>query len=264
MTFWTRSGRGPLGEHTIVRRRRIVGATVAAALAVVGLAACRSNVGTAARVDGHRITESDVNRYLAPAGVASDRGRRRRAAGTARGPSVGGSADGWSASAVFQQTLDRYRISTTAGELAAEHDRAGSLLVGAQMSGAALDRRIDQLLTGSGLRTASASACSAPRNSRYLLVEQRKITTQAQLSKAVKPIASKVSVSPRYGAWDVGALQLGQTAGLPSFVARRTPGGRAVPGARRDLRRSSARSRSWIGCARPAAAPGTPRRPTSR
>ena len=43
---------------------RGVAAVAAAVLAVSGLAGCRTNVGVAATVEGHRITESQVNQYL--------------------------------------------------------------------------------------------------------------------------------------------------------------------------------------------------------
>jgi hypothetical protein len=45
-------------------RLRTIGAAAAAVLAIGGLAGCKTNVGTAAVIDGHRVTESDVNQYL--------------------------------------------------------------------------------------------------------------------------------------------------------------------------------------------------------
>lgn len=47
-------------------RFRLLGAAVAVVLAVAGLAGCRANVGTAAWVDGQRISDSDVSQYLTP------------------------------------------------------------------------------------------------------------------------------------------------------------------------------------------------------
>lgn len=47
-------------------RVRTLGAAVAAVLALTGLAGCKTNVGQAAVIDGHRVTESDVNHYLTP------------------------------------------------------------------------------------------------------------------------------------------------------------------------------------------------------
>jgi hypothetical protein len=45
---------------------RILTVAIASVLAVAGLAGCRTNVGTAAVIDGHRVTESDVNDYVTP------------------------------------------------------------------------------------------------------------------------------------------------------------------------------------------------------
>ena len=45
-------------------RVRTLGAAAAAVLAITGLTGCKTNVGTAAVIDGHRVTESDVNQYL--------------------------------------------------------------------------------------------------------------------------------------------------------------------------------------------------------
>jgi hypothetical protein len=48
-----------------VRLRPLLAAGLALA-AISGLAACRTNVGAAAYVNGHRISESDVTKYLTP------------------------------------------------------------------------------------------------------------------------------------------------------------------------------------------------------
>jgi hypothetical protein len=45
-------------------RVRYLGAALAAVLALTGLAGCKTNIGTAAVIDGHRVTESDVSHYL--------------------------------------------------------------------------------------------------------------------------------------------------------------------------------------------------------
>lgn len=47
-------------------RSRVLVVAVAALLSVAGLAGCRTNVGTAAVIDGHRVTESDVSDYITP------------------------------------------------------------------------------------------------------------------------------------------------------------------------------------------------------
>jgi hypothetical protein len=47
-------------------RVRTLGAAAAAVLALAGLAGCRTNIGTAAVIDGHKVTESDVSHYLTP------------------------------------------------------------------------------------------------------------------------------------------------------------------------------------------------------
>lgn len=198
-----------------MRRRRIAATVLAAALAAAGLAGCRTNVGVAARVDGHRISESDVNQYLRPQGVASD----VAAASQGRPVSPRSIVLLWLIrEQVFRQSLDRLKVNVTDGELAAQHDRAGSLLLGAQLSGSDLDSRIAQRLVRTGIKASFRDRLLRAEELEILLVEKRKIATEAQLAAAVRPTATRVSVSPRYGAWDSAGLQLGQDPVLPSFV----------------------------------------------
>jgi hypothetical protein len=56
----------PCGVNVV--RVRQLAAVVAVIVAASTLTACTSKVGVAATVDGHRITESELGRYVTPAG----------------------------------------------------------------------------------------------------------------------------------------------------------------------------------------------------
>ena len=204
-------------------RRRIVPALVAAALATTLLAGCKSNVGVAARVDGATISESDVNKYVSPKGVAS------AVAAQAGDQTVSPRAEILHfliQEQVFERTLRSLNVRPSAGELAAQHDAAASTLLQTQLTGADLDRTLDRQLPRSGVRAAFRNTFLRVQELEYLLITKRKLTQFSQLVAIVRQAGIKVSVSPRYGTWDAANLQLNGKSPLPSFVsAQPAPGG---------------------------------------
>ena len=201
--------------------RRVLISAVAAVLAVTTLAGCRTNVGVAARVDGTRITESDVNQYLSSAGVD-------KAALAAQGQQAGSPRtlvlQYLILGQVFAKTLQRQHVSVSAGELAALHDDAGSNLVGQQLTGSAIESRLDKGLLQRGVKRNFTAQLLRTRELFELLIAKGKIRTNGQFLSAIKPVASRVSVSPRYGSWNASSLQLSEQPVLPSFVSLQPSG----------------------------------------
>lgn len=204
-------------------RRRIVAALAAATLAATLLAGCQSNVGVAARVGGTTISESDVNKYLSPNGVASD------VAAQAGDQTVAPRSEILHfliQQRLFERTLRHLGIRPTPGDLAALHDEAAATLLQTQLTGDAVDRTLDKQLPRSGIKASFRPTFLRVQELEYLLIKTRRLTQFSELLKLVRQAHLPVSVSPRYGTWDEANLQLNGKSPLPSFVsAQPAPGG---------------------------------------
>jgi SurA-like protein len=199
-------------------RRRFLITALAASLAVAGLAGCRTNVGVAARVDGHRITESDVNAYLAPGGVD----KQVVADATAQGSQVPAPRSQvlqvLIQEQLFRKVLKLRGIRPSAADLAKVHDESAAAVLRTELRGAALDAALDKRLPAFGIKKSFRPLLLRTQALEYLFVKAAGDKAQAELTKA----DVSVSVSPRYGAWDPKTLQLGNDPVLPSFVTAQT------------------------------------------
>lgn len=189
-------------------RTRSVAVVAAAVLAATGLAGCRTNVGVAATVEGHRITESDVNRYITaksqPLTSTSQSGARESIA----------------ARPFVLNILIKARLYTallkktpkgvpSSGQLAAATTAAlkgrsyRTVAEGLGVKG--YTPAFDKLIVGFG-------------------VLGGRLDADVQSGVDVQTLAAKlkfpVSVNPRYGRWDPKGFNLAadSAAGLPSFV----------------------------------------------
>ncbi len=169
-------------------RLRLLGVFAVAALAVVGLSACQSNVGRAATVDGQSITETTVTGYL-----------------TANAKPLTNSSGGQIAARnvvlstliqqqIYDRALQSFGGAPTPTELGAARQQVlnggteDQLL--AQVVAAGLDRSFEPLFlrTGSLAEVLQARATAGGTDQ----------TNQILGTLAKVP----VSVSPRYGSWD--------------------------------------------------------------
>jgi hypothetical protein len=193
---------------------RGVAVATAAVLAVTGLAGCRTNVGVAATVEGHRITESDVNQYVTaksqPLKSTSQSGatesiaprpfvlniliKQRLYLALLRKTPKGVPSDGEIAAAVQSELKGRSYRAVAEG-------------LGVKGYTSAFDRFIVQFGVLGG-----------------------RLDSDVQSGVDVSGIAAKlkfpVSVNPRYGTWNPKQFNLtsGTTAGLPSFVTLQPTG----------------------------------------
>jgi len=200
-----------------VSRRRIVPAVLAALLASTLLAGCKSNVGTAARVDGTRISESDVNQYVEPRGVSSQvaaqaSGANRRVAPRSIVLSI------LILEQIYEKTLENQHVRVTDGALTNYHDDAGSGILGGQLPSASVDREVNRLVAQYGLSSAFGHQLLRMQELKLMLVDAKRVSTQAQFDALVKPVASRVTVTARYGTWDAENLGLSNEPALPSFI----------------------------------------------
>jgi hypothetical protein len=199
-------------------RVRSLTAAVAATLAVAGLAGCRSNIGTAATVNGQRITDSTVSQYITPS-----------AKGVTLQSSSGASVH-VAPKAFVLQTLVYTRLlqrltkvgpggGPTKGQLAQVQTQT---LAGKSAKTFAISQGITGYTTAFDRQLVTRQTYSAVLQA----YQQNNVDLQALLTKA----KIKVTVSPRYGKWDSKALSLDgtTTAGVPSFVRLQpTPGAAA-------------------------------------
>ena len=196
---------------------RPVTAALTVVLACAGLTACSSKVGVAAVVGGHRITESTVSGYVAPAGptVAST-----SPAASSVPPKV------QILETLIQNDIFMAALAFTTGGapdaavLAQAHDAAVENVLELQSGGAAADKSLNTELVSLGYKPGFTAIVVRSAELQYLLITRIKATTSAQVHAAILRAHQSVQVSQRYGTWDPTTLAITTTngAGLPSFV----------------------------------------------
>ncbi|WP_375499436.1 hypothetical protein [uncultured Jatrophihabitans sp.] len=187
------------------RRVRTAAALLGVVLAVSGLSACRTNVGTAATIDGHRLSENDVNDFVTESAKPIKSG------------------DGSQSIAPKPFVVD----------ILIERRLYPKILVGAGIgapSAGQLTTLRRQYLAGASATTAveklGAVGYSSAMNTTIVDVQvMGTLLNQAQqqgknLSTVVSKLKFPVSVNPRYGTWDSKTLRFSAdvTSGLPGFL----------------------------------------------
>ncbi len=207
--------------HGILSRVRFRGLTaaLAALAALVGLTACRTNVGTAAIVDGHRISESDVHKYLDPTGPTPS----YVAAAVSSGQTVLPKADVMTIlvqNQVFATTLAR----TSGGlpsdaALNAAHDQAVQTLTGQSVTGAQFDAQVAGNLLSEGIKLNLLPILLHVVDLEYQLVVRTKASQLSDLGAAVAAEHISVDVNPAYGTWQAANVSVVQSnSDLPNFL----------------------------------------------
>ncbi len=184
------------GDLITVRFRKI-GACAVALLAASGLAACRTKAGAAAVVDGHRISQSDVNKYIDAGYVPAS-------------PSPGAQQqqaprvivlDTLIESRLMSRLLGSLGSVPSDGDLHGLHDEAYSVQLGAQQTGADADAALNSALTKAGLKASFTDAFVQNLELKQAVIDKIKAQRQADINAAVAKLGVKVSVSGRYGTW---------------------------------------------------------------
>jgi hypothetical protein len=196
-------------------RVRTLGAVVAAVLALAGLTACRTNVGTAATVDGQRITESDVNRYVTHAGPDKTY--------IAQVSQNGGSVPSPRSfvlgillrEKVFERTLASLGSVPSEGQLSSYRADATNILSSGQTSAAdSFEAAVRRGLPKLGVSSKFSSAYMRVGELEYAIVKAK----NSNVAALVKQAGIRISVSPRYGAWDPNQVFLRSGPALPSYL----------------------------------------------
>lgn len=162
------------------------------ALSCLGLVACDSKAGTAAVVDGHRITEKELSRYVPASAKPIPTGD-----GSTSTPAKNFVLQYLVRNEVFPMLLAATGTTVTEAQLAA--GRAEALAGGSedeltkQITQAGLSSRFEPVLL---------------RNRELLNMVRAKLTTDKQVADALAKIKDKVTISPRYGGWDLNSLSV--------------------------------------------------------
>ena len=189
-------------------RLRTLSAVGAMVLIAAGLAGCRTNVGVAATIDGHRVSETQVNNYLTPkAGALTVTGSD---GSTSSIPPRSFVVDVLIKDQLFAALLDSSPTAApTEGKL--------STLETQYLKGHSAHYVVGKL---------GATGYASSFESKIIEVQVLATLLNSEVSNGVNvnALASKlkfpVSVNPRYGQWDPKTLSLsaGTTDGLPGFL----------------------------------------------
>jgi hypothetical protein len=173
------------------RRLRLLAVLPVLMLGCLGLVGCDSKAGTAAVVDGHRIAEKDLSRYV-PANAQ---------------PIPAGDGSSTPAKNFVLQFLVRNEVFPLL--LAA----AGAPVTEAQLEATkatalegTTERELTEQIVASGLSEQFEPVVL--RNRQLLAVLRTKLTTDKQIDDALAKIKDKVSINPRYGSWDLRSLSV--------------------------------------------------------
>lgn len=198
---------------------RTLAVLTALALGCLGLTGCDSKAGTAAVVNGSRISESDLASYLTP---------------DAKPISVTNS-DGSTASVPARIFVLQYLIRNKLFPLILA--RTGSPVSESQLAAGRSsaiggdEQSLLNQISAVGLKPKFEEVLLRDRELGDLVT--KKLTTQQQVTDALAKIKNLVSVSPRYGSWDEASLSLTDlsTKQLPSVLSYqgRLPGDVQAP-----------------------------------
>jgi hypothetical protein len=207
--------RAARGHDILGTVRRLPVAAASAALAATLLTACHSNVGAAATVDGHRITESEVSKYLSANAQAIPQADSQ----------TGQTINVPPKSFVLSTLIDVRLFEKVLRELRAETNRAyptpaefaaaeASVLQGAPIE------QLKQSVQRSGFKGSFASVYLRERAFEAILSDEASADNGAKLDQVVAKLHPKVSVNPRFGSWDEKSFTLAATQkeGLPPFL----------------------------------------------
>jgi hypothetical protein len=161
-------------------------------LSCFGLVACDSKAGTAAVVDGHRITEKELSRYVPASAKPIPTGD-----GSTSTPAKNFVLQYLVRNEVFPMLLATTGSSVTEAQL-----QAGK----AEALGGGTEAELTRQITQAGLSDRFEPVLL--RNRELLSVVRAKLTTDKLVQDALAKIKGKVSISPRYGSWDLNTLSV--------------------------------------------------------
>ena len=194
-------------------RLRTLSAVGAMVLIAASLTSCRTNVGVAARIDGQKVTESQVGDYLTA---------KARANPTSQGVQTAIPARSFVVEVLIDVPLytKLYEVSAHRTPSAGDLSRAeATVLQGGNLHSVVTKAGF------TGFTSAFESKLLQVQGLLQLLGQEaaKGIDVNSQL-KHLSRSGFPVSVNPRYGVWDstTASLSSGASAGVPSFLTLRS------------------------------------------
>lgn len=212
-------------ENLGVVRLRLAGAGVVAALALAVLSACSTHAGAAAFVDGQRITQSDVNRYIVVGFTMPS-----ATTGATQEPPRVFVLDSMVRSRVMERLFEKSLGGVpTDSQLAALHDQALATVFGIQASGADADTAVRQVLAQHGVQDSFLPVFNRDAELLMAVIEKINARQLSDIGNAVKKADISVTMSARYGAWSTENVSISGPA-TPDFLTLETsPAPAATP-----------------------------------
>ncbi|MFL6164091.1 MAG: hypothetical protein ACJ74U_17960 [Jatrophihabitantaceae bacterium] len=197
-------------------RFRWLVAVALCALGALTLTGCDSKIGTAAEVNGSKISESDVARYLDPAAESASQARNLALQYQIR-------------EKLFNTALQRKHAVPSDADLRQLHDVAVSNLLGQQLSGADADQKLHAAMAQNGLKESFADVLTRSFELELYYAKQINANQESAVISDLDKQKIPVQVNPRFGSWDTSTFAftgLGSKQ-LPSVV---TLNGNPLPG----------------------------------
>lgn len=174
-------------------RMRWLAAAAVCALGVLSLTGCDSKIGTAAVVNGSKISESDVSRYLDPAADDASHGRDLSLEWQIR-------------EELFTVALRKKNALPSDAELGKLHDQALSNLLGQQVSGDQGDQALRSSMKQNGLKENFADKLVRAFELELSYANATKAQQESQVITDLAKQKIPVSVNPRYGSWNTSTF----------------------------------------------------------
>ena len=198
-----------MGQRAIGARSlglRALAASAALVVGVSGLTACRTNVGIAATIDGHRVSETDVSNYVT-ASAKPVQTSSSSSATTAPKPFV--------IEVLIDQRL--YPALLRASKVGAPGTGQMTTLRRQYLNG----KSVKTVVEGLGVKGFSASFESVIVDIEvYANLLNQAQSAGTDISGVAQKLTFPVHVNPRYGTWDATNLELksGTSSGVPGYL----------------------------------------------
>lgn len=190
------------------------------ALAMTVLAGCQTRIGQAAVVDGHRISDSQVSTYITKAGPSDAVKAAAQQQGQTLPPTRLEAASTLIQEQLFIAALDRSGAVPSQAQLDQLHDETAQRFFQATTTGDQFDAQLAKQAEAYGFTESFAQLVLRSSELEDAYANRIKAKSTADVISSLSKLHIPISVSGRYGKWEMNSLSLSADAGagLPSFV----------------------------------------------
>lgn len=178
-------------------------------LALAGLSACRTKAGAAAFVDGHRISQGDVNKYLLPGFTQPSPAAGQPPAEAPRVLALDTMIETRLLTALLGRSLGGVPADNV---LAGLHDEALAVQLQVQAQGSEADQQLRGALVKTGVKEGFTAVFLRSIELKQAVIDKINAQGPSDIAAAIKKLDIRVSVNERYGKWSA------DTAALTTFT----------------------------------------------